>query len=77
MNPWRVIGRVTPMFVSAVTQISTVLTFLLIGNSVRVDAAEVTPDQLEFRRQAVQRMIFDRSQDIPLSGLWPAKVVSN
>ena len=37
--------------------------------------AEVTPDQLEFRRQAVRRMIFDRSQDIRLAGLWPAKVV--
>ena len=75
MNSWRVIGRVTPMFVSAVTQITAVLAFLLIGNSVRVDAVEVTPDQLEFRRQAVRRMIFDRAQDIPRSGLWPAKVV--
>jgi len=28
--------------------------------------AEVTPGQLEFRRQAVRRMIFDRSQDIRL-----------
>jgi len=37
--------------------------------------AEVTPDQLEFRRQTVRRMIFDRSQDIRLTGLWPAKVV--
>ena len=37
--------------------------------------AEVTPDQLEFRRQAVRRMIFDRSQELPLAGLDPAKVV--
>lgn len=37
--------------------------------------AEVTPDQLEFRRQAVRRIIFDKSQDIPLAGLYPAKVV--
>lgn len=37
--------------------------------------AELTPDQLEFRRQSVRRMIFDRSQDIRLAGLWPAKVV--
>ncbi len=38
-------------------------------------AQEVVPDDLEFRRQAVRRMIFDKSQDIPLAGLWPAKVV--
>ena len=28
--------------------------------------AEITPGQLEFRRQAVRRMIFDKSQEIPL-----------
>lgn len=33
------------------------------------------PDQLEFRRQAVRRMVFDPSQDIPLSGLCPSKIV--
>ncbi len=38
-------------------------------------ASAVTPDQLEFRRQAVRRMIFDPSQDIPLAGLWPSKIV--
>ncbi len=37
--------------------------------------AEVTPERLEFRRQATQRMIFDRNQGIPLAGLHPAKVV--
>ena len=37
--------------------------------------AEVTPGHLEFRRQATQRMIFDRAQEIPLAGLRPAKVV--
>ena len=37
--------------------------------------AEVTPDSLEFRRQATQRMIFDRAQEIPLAGLSPSKVV--
>lgn len=40
-----------------------------------VCAQDVHPAELEFRRQAVRRMIFDRSQDIPLSGLWPATVV--
>jgi hypothetical protein len=35
-------------------------------------AAEVTPDQLEFRRQGTRRRIFDPSQDIPLAGLWPS-----
>ena len=37
--------------------------------------AEVRPDQIEFRRMAVRRMIFDRSQEIPLAGLDPSKVV--
>jgi hypothetical protein len=37
--------------------------------------AEVTPEHLEFRRQATQRMIFDRDQEIPLAGLHPSKVV--
>jgi hypothetical protein len=37
--------------------------------------AEVTPDQLEFRRQATQRMIFDEDQEIPLAGLNPSKIV--
>lgn len=55
--------------------ISTIMAFALIGNPASIYAAEVTPDQLEFRRQAVRRMIFDRSQDIWLAGLWPAKVV--
>lgn len=38
-------------------------------------AQDVTPSQLEFRRQAVRRMIFDRSQDIPLAGMNPAKII--
>ncbi|MFC1760676.1 hypothetical protein ACFL6U_01185 [Planctomycetota bacterium] len=38
-------------------------------------AQDVHPGELEFRRQAVRRMIFDRSQDIQLAGLWPAKIV--
>jgi len=63
------------MFIFAVTRISTILMFVLIGNPASIYAAEVTPDKLEFRRQAVQRMIFDRSQDIRLAGLWPAKIV--
>jgi hypothetical protein len=58
-----------------VTQISIIVMFVLIGTPASIYAIEVTPDQLEFRRQAVRRMIFDRSQDIQLSGLWPAKVV--
>jgi hypothetical protein len=37
--------------------------------------ADVTPDQLEFRRQATRRMFFDRDQEIPLAGLQPAKIV--
>lgn len=37
--------------------------------------AEVTPELLEFRRQATQRMLFDRHQEIPLAVLYPSKVV--
>lgn len=48
---------------------------ILIINPYSVFAQDVNPGKLEFRRQAVRRMIFDRSQDIRLSGLWPAKVV--
>jgi hypothetical protein len=36
---------------------------------------EVNPASLEFRRQATRRMIFDRSQEIPLAGLDPAKII--
>ncbi|MFY0626779.1 MAG: hypothetical protein JXR07_10800 [Reichenbachiella sp.] len=38
-------------------------------------AQEILPTDLEFRRQAVRRIIFDPSQNIPLSGLYPSKVV--
>lgn len=37
--------------------------------------SDVTPDRLEFRRQATQRMIFDRDQEIPLASFKPSKVV--
>lgn len=37
--------------------------------------ADITPDKIEFRRQAVRRMIFDKSQDIPLAALQPAKII--
>ena len=36
---------------------------------------EIRPDQIQFRRQAVTRMVFDAAQNIPLSSLRPAKVV--
>ncbi|MEQ1827483.1 MAG: hypothetical protein ABL921_16105 [Pirellula sp.] len=35
---------------------------------------EIRPDQIQFRRQAVSRMVFDASQNIPLSSLRPAMV---
>ena len=35
----------------------------------------MTPDQLEFRRQATRRMIFDANEEIPLAGFDPSKVV--
>jgi hypothetical protein len=36
---------------------------------------DVRPDEIQFRRQAVVRMIFDSNQNIPLSSLRPAKVI--
>ncbi len=38
-------------------------------------AADVTPESLDFRRQATQRMFFDRDQEIPLAGLQPTKIL--
>ena len=37
--------------------------------------ADVTPELLEFRRQATRRMVFDANQEIPLAGFNPSKVV--
>jgi hypothetical protein len=37
-------------------------------------ADEIRPDEIQFRRQAVVRMVFDESQNIPLASLRPAKV---
>jgi hypothetical protein len=48
------------------------LSFIMVAG---MTSAEVTPEQLEFRRQATRRMIFDRDQEIPLAGFHPAKVV--
>lgn len=48
---------------------------LVLLSSVSILAQDIEPGDLEFRRQAVRRMIFDRSQDIPLSGLWPATAI--
>lgn len=47
----------------------------LLSAPISVHAAdEVRPDQIQFRRQAVIRMVFDESQNIPLASLRPAKV---
>ena len=56
---------------TALVLISTILML----NPLRIIAQDVNPTDLEFRRQAVRRMVFDRSQNIPLAGLYPATVV--
>ena len=43
--------------------------------SLPASADEVRPDEIQFRRQAATRMVFDAAQNIPLSSLRPAKVV--
>lgn len=37
--------------------------------------AETSPEQIQFLRQAVRRLIFDEGQRIPLAGLRPAEVI--
>jgi hypothetical protein len=49
-----------------VKRILTSLFLVALLSSVSILAQDLVPDDLEFRRQAVRRMIFDRSQDIPL-----------
>ncbi|QDV66010.1 hypothetical protein [Crateriforma conspicua] len=36
---------------------------------------DIRPDQIQFRRQAVRRMVFDSEQAIPLAGLSPSKAI--
>ena len=50
---------------------------LLLAPHAPLLAAEenVRPDEIQFRRQAVRRMVFDADQNIPLSSLRPAKVI--
>jgi hypothetical protein len=55
-----------------VRKIHLLLSFIVLSG---VAAAEVAPDQLEFRRQATRRMVFDASEEIPLAGFNPSKVV--
>ena len=52
--------------------ISLALSFIVTAGMARAD---VTPELLEFRRQATRRMIFDANQEIPLAGFNPSKVV--
>lgn len=53
-----------------------ILSLLIFGWSISSTAAQddVPPDQILFRRQAVRRMVFDASQNIPLASLRPAMV---
>jgi len=50
---FRIFSRAAAMFIFAATRISTILMFVLICIPAGIYAAEVTPDKLEFRRQAV------------------------
>ena len=52
---------------------------LLFGSSLAIPSAtadEIRPDEIQFRRQAATRMVFDATQNIPLSSLRPAQVVN-
>ena len=63
------------LFAKRLTVAIVSISSILLINPSGIFAQEVQPDDMEFRRQAVRRMIFDKSQDIQLAGLWPAKVV--
>jgi hypothetical protein len=39
------------------------------------DENDIRPDEIQFRRHAVTRMVFDSNQNIPLTSLRPAKVI--
>lgn len=50
--------------------------FLILISVVNQDAkGQVSPDEIKFTRQAVKRIIFDKSQRIPLASLIPANVI--
>lgn len=49
---------------------------LLIIHPFSIFSQEVHPGNLEFRLQAVRRMIFDKSQNILLAGLWLIEIVT-
>jgi hypothetical protein len=57
--------------------LQTLIAALLLAPQAMLLAAgdDVRPDEIQFRRQAVIRMIFDAGQNIPLSSLRPAKVI--
>ncbi len=58
------------------TMIRPILSILLLLYSMTPLAAQedLRPDQIQFRRQAVRRMVFDASQNIPLASLRPTTV---
>lgn len=49
--------------------------FLLAQPCLFAEETDVRPDEIEFRRQAVVRMVFDADQHISLASLRPAKVI--
>jgi len=55
--------------------ITKILILVSIIGTTSLRAQDISPNDIEFRRQAARRMIFDKSQDIALSGLYPSKVV--
>ena len=51
------------------------VTLLALGPCRLIAGETVRPDEIQFRRQAVMRMVFDPSQQIPLAALRPAQVI--
>lgn len=62
-------------FGSPIRQFAVLIAAMLQSINGLAQSPDVTPQSLEFRRQATRRMIFDRSQQIPLASLQPSKIV--
>ncbi len=55
--------------------ISSFLILIFIINPATISAQDLKPDELEFVRKGVTRMIFDEDQSIPLAKLQPEKII--
>ena len=53
------------------------ITLLMLGSAIQMVLSQTSPDQINFVRQGVQRLIFDVDQSIPLARLEPENVIDH